>query len=255
MSRPTLIVGDIQGDFERLAEALEPFPSDSVDTIFLGDFFQGGRLGAAGGIEAARLARARPHSRFILGNHDLFIIAVLEVRRGGLTDTVLHSGYGGIEEFWRARRGDPADLDGLANDPELEGWLRSLPLMLRLDDGTIVQHTDDDAYAQIGANVDVVNARALEWMASATGLMEVHRHLVGRHGFDDPTRLDDYLSHFGGIRLVHGHTPHWNDLPDVRHDGRLLGFDGRFSRYWGRTATETSGPIAATVGLLPAVDG
>src|SRR5258707_5415846 len=42
MGRPLLIVGDIQGDAERLELALAPYPEDEVDTVFLGDFFQGG---------------------------------------------------------------------------------------------------------------------------------------------------------------------------------------------------------------------
>ncbi|HWW09112.1 MAG TPA: metallophosphoesterase family protein, partial [Candidatus Acidoferrales bacterium] len=80
--RPTLIVGDVQGDIERLEEALEAFPQDEVETIFLGDFFQGGEPGAAGGAAAARLARRRRNSRAVLGNHDLFLLVVLERQRG-----------------------------------------------------------------------------------------------------------------------------------------------------------------------------
>ena len=34
-------------------------------------------------------------------------------------------------------------------------------------------------------------------------------------------RLDLYLDHFGARRVVHGHTPHWENGPTVGHDGRL----------------------------------
>src|SRR2546425_1026850 len=63
VARPILIVGDVQGDAERLAAALETWPEDEVDTIFLGDFFQGGPPGEAGGAAAARIARGRRNSR------------------------------------------------------------------------------------------------------------------------------------------------------------------------------------------------
>ncbi|MBV9475431.1 MAG: hypothetical protein JO315_05125, partial [Acidobacteria bacterium] len=49
-----------------------------------------------------------------------------------------------VEDVWLSRRGDWADLQAVADDPGLESWLRGLPLMLMLADGTLAQHTDDD---------------------------------------------------------------------------------------------------------------
>src|ERR1019366_7877392 len=83
MTLPILVVGDVQGDHERLAEALAAFPEDEVETVFLGDFFTGGRPGGAGGHRAARIAMERRHSRAILGNHDLLVMALIEERRVG----------------------------------------------------------------------------------------------------------------------------------------------------------------------------
>ena len=53
-----------------------------------------------------------------------------------------------------------------------------------------------------------------------------------------------------GKYVVHGHTPHWSETPLVSQDGRVIGFDGRFSRYWSPVPND-SGPIGATVALLP----
>jgi hypothetical protein len=39
--------------------ALAAFPEDEVETVFLGDFFTGGRPGDAGGHKAARIAMER----------------------------------------------------------------------------------------------------------------------------------------------------------------------------------------------------
>ena len=159
MPLPILIVGDVQGDHERLAGALVAYPEDEFETIFLGDFFTGGRPGDAGGHRAARIAMGRRHSRAILGNHDLLVMALVEEGRYGGERLRARDGEL-LETIWRRRRGDPADLEGLGGDPELEAWLRHLPVMLLLDDGTLVQHTDDDDYAALGDSVEQVNAAA-----------------------------------------------------------------------------------------------
>ncbi|HEX6538772.1 MAG TPA: metallophosphoesterase [Candidatus Dormibacteraeota bacterium] len=253
--RPVLVVGDVQGDVERLQEALQPYPEDEVDTVFLGDFFQGGQPGAGGGAAAARVARARHNSISVLGNHDLFLLVVLERARGvsAAVEWQTRSGVS-VEELWLNRRGDWADLRAVADDPGLEAWLRSLPLMLLLDDGTLAQHTDDDRYAELGASVTEVNGRTRELLDVPGGVMQVLRYTIGRHAFDDAGRLDRYLRRFGARRLVHGHTPHHADRPLASHGGRVLSYDGRFSRFWSRDPDDASGPMGATVALLPPLD-
>ena len=143
----------------------------------------------------------------------------------------------------------------MAGDADLEAWLRGLPLMLRLPDGTLVQHCDDDAYARLGRTVDEVNAAARDMLARPLGAWEVFWYTVGRRTFRDEARLQSHLDHFGAVRVVHGHTPHHNDRPTPQHDGRVWSFDGCFSRYWAGDGGESAGPVEATVGLLPALDG
>jgi Calcineurin-like phosphoesterase len=247
-----VIVGDVQGDVERLRQALDGYPEDEVDTVFLGDFFQGGEPGAAGGAAAAQLAMRRRNSRAVLGNHDLFLLVMLERSRGGDQLGAWRTRDGlSIEDLWLSRRGDWADLDAVAADAPLEAWLRRLPFLVKLGDGTLAQHTDDDRYAEIGDTVDAVNVAVRGWLATAGGAFQALRYTIGRHGFDDPERLRRYLDHFGVRRVIHGHTPHWDDVPVVLHGGRVVGYDGRFSRFWGRAPGEEPGPIGATVALLP----
>lgn len=248
--RPILIVGDVQGDVERLRDALREFPEDDVDTIFLGDFFQGGRPGAGGGAAAARLARTRRNSLSVLGNHDLFLLVVLERSRGvpEVQEWRTRDGIS-VEDLWLSRRGDWEDLRAVADDSELEQWLRGLPFMLRLDDGTLVQHTDDDRYAELGDTVAAVNERVHTLLQQPGGVMTALRYTIGRHAFDDAERLDRYLRHFDARRLVHGHTPHFDETPAISHEGRVIAYDGRFSRYWSSLPDE--GPVSATVALLP----
>jgi hypothetical protein len=252
MTRPTLIVGDVQGDVERLRLALAGYPEDAYDTVFLGDFFQGGEPGAGGGAAAARLAMQRRNARSVLGNHDLFLLVMLERSRGGDQLGAWRTREGlSIEDLWLSRRGDWADLDAVASDAPLEAWLRSLPFLIPLEDGTLAQHTDDDRYAEIGDSVETVNAAVRAWLTTRGGAFQSLRYTIGRHGFEDPDRLQRYLTHFGASRVVHGHTPHWDDIPISFHGGLAVGYDGRFSRYWGRAEGEEPGPIGATVALLP----
>ena len=254
MARPILIVGDVQGDAERLAAALEPWPEDDVDTIFLGDFFQGGPPGEAGGAAAARIARGRRNSRSILGNHDLMLLCVLEeVRTGWTPGPVQAWGPRSLAEVWLWRRGDWADLRAVADDPGLERWLRRLPLMISLPDGTLVQHCDDDAYLRLGDTVEEINERAAALLGEPRGTWDVFWVTVGRRAFDDPGRLHRHLVHFGATRVVHGHTPHRGDHPAVSHGGRIISFDGCFSRFWDADGSGV-GPVEATVALLPDLD-
>ncbi len=255
MTRPLLVVGDVQGDVERLEEALRAYPEDEVDTVFLGDFFQGGRPGNGGGAAAAQLARRRRNSMAVLGNHDLFLLAVLERRRGIEPPEPWRArNRAELEALWLHRRGDWADLEAVEVDGELEAWLRRLPFLILLPDGTLVQHTDDDVLAKLGDSVAAVNETARAWLATPGGVFTAVRTLFGRGAFAERRRLDGYLEHFGARRLVHGHTPHWEEQPTVAHDGLVWGFDGRFSRYWSREEGELFGPISATVALLPSLD-
>src|SRR5581483_8051805 len=202
MARPLLVVGDVQGDSERLDTALRPYPEADVDTVFLGDFFQGGPPGEGGGARAARIARSRRNARAVLGNHDLMLLCVLEeVRTGWTPPQVADFGRSSLADVWLWRRGDWADLHAVDADPDLEAWLRSLPLMLRLDDGTLVQHCDDDAYARLGGDVDAVNAAAREKLQQPQGTWEVFWHTVGRRTFHDAGRLVAHLHHFDASRV------------------------------------------------------
>jgi len=197
------------------------------------------------------MARRRRNSRAILGNHDLLLLCVLEeVRTGWTPEKVRQWGPRSLAEIWLWRRGDWADLRAVADDAQMEAWLRALPLMLLLDDGTLVQHCDDDAYARLGDDVETVNRAARQRLSRPQGAWSVFWHTVGRRAFSDRERLEQHLRRFGARRVVHGHTPHHGERPMVTHDGLLWSFDGCFSRYWDEDG-QGVGPVEATVALLP----
>jgi hypothetical protein len=106
-------------------------------------------------------------------------------------------------------------------------------------------------FAELGATVAAVNSHMHELLHAPGGTRGALRYTIGRHAFDDEDRVDRYLAHFGARRLVHGHTPHSHATPRVSHDGRVLAFDGRFSRYWSPEGGEPTGPVGATIALLP----
>ena len=134
---------------------------------------------------------------------------------------------------------------------ELEAWLRALPFLVELDDGTLAQHTDDDRYAEIGDTVDAVNAAVRAWLATRGGAFQALRYTIGRHGFDDPVRLQRYLEHFGVRRVVHGHTPHWDEVPISFHGGLAVGYDGTVLALLGSRRGRGTGPDRRDRGILP----
>lgn len=238
MSLPTLIVGDVHGDLERLFAALEPYPAERWRTVFLGDLVDGGPFG----VGALRYARDRPNSTVLLGNHEAAMLRALRDR-----STV---------GFWVAIGGQLHDLRELERDPELQVWLRELPLLLRLEDASLVQHSDNDNYRELIQDrdrdaVDEVNrvgARLLE-----EGREDVLWEVMSPFGLfrRQPARLVSWLERTGARRVVHGHSRHRSKQPDSYHGGLAIAFDGGLSRYYGGHPPGRRGPAGASVAPLP----
>ena len=128
---PVLIVGDVHGDLERLFAALQPYPADQWRTIFLGDLVDFGTFG----VGCLRLARDRKNSEVLLGNHEVAMLSALhDSSRVG---------------FYISIGGQQHDLDELRKDASLQAWLKARPLMVKLGDGTLVQHCGNDDYRML----------------------------------------------------------------------------------------------------------
>jgi Calcineurin-like phosphoesterase len=238
---PTLIVGDVHGDLERLFGALKPYPPDRWRTIFLGDLVDGGPVG----VGAIRYARDRPASTVLLGNHEVLMLGALRDRaeRGpGLRS-------------WLGAGGQPHDLEELARDVPLQDWLRTRPAMQMLEDRTLVQHCDSDDLARLvpatapdpveRINEEVVRLLAEGETARLVELM-TPRGVFRRQ----PHRLESWLRRTGARRVVHGHTPHRSKEPDVYAGGLAINFDGGMGR-WGRPGAFRGGSVRGSVGPLP----
>ena len=229
-----LIVGDVHGDLERLFAALKPYPADQWRTIFLGDLVDYGDFG----VGCLRLARDRRNSEVLLGNHEVAMLAALrDPSRVG---------------FYISIGGQRHDLEELRKDESLQAWMNARPLMLRLEDGTLVQHCGNDDYrlllgddgSEVIATINT-NGRLVLEAGDAHLLWDV---MSGKGVFaSQPDRLDRWLELTGSRRVVFGHTPHHQTQPASYHGGKAINYDGGLARVHYRRPA----PLAASVGPLP----
>jgi Calcineurin-like phosphoesterase len=236
MSLPVLIVGDVHGDLERLFKALRSYPADRWRTIFLGDLVDGGPFG----VGALRYARDRPNSEVLLGNHEVAMLWTIRDRSR--------------LSFWSSLGGELHDLRELDGDPGLQEWMRRRPPLLKLEDGTLVQHSDNDLYSRLlepGAPdpVGSINEEGARLLSSGgeAALWDVLS--PGKVFRDNRNRLERWLETMGARRLVHGHKPHNSNTPDVYQDGLAIDFDGGLSRY-GKNRYQRLRPVEASVAPL-----
>ena len=231
---PYLIVGDVHGDIERLFAALKPYPAGEWRTIFLGDMVDY----APFGVGCLRVARDRKNSEVLLGNHEVAMLSALrDPERTG---------------FYISIGGQQHDLEELRKDEPLQAWLKARPLMLKLEDGTLVQHCGNDDYRMLLHDdaPDVIetintNGRLVLESGDAHLLWNV---MSGKGVFAaQPERLDRWLELTGSRRVVFGHTPHHESRPAQYHGGKAINYDGGLCRVHYRRPA----PLAASVGPLP----
>jgi hypothetical protein len=227
---PVLIVGDVHGDLERLFKGLEPYPAERWRTIFLGDLVDYGTFG----VGAMRYARDRPNTEVLLGNHEVAMLwALRESSRIG---------------FWMSIGGQEHDLRELRNDDTLLRWMRERPALITLGDGTLVQHSGNDAYLDLGESVESINQRTLR-LLTTHGERELWDLLSSPNVFEtQPVRLGNYLDRMHAQRVVFGHKPHHSSRPVVYHGGKAINFDGGLSR--SHRLYQRGAPPAASIGPL-----
>ena len=190
------------------------------------------------GVGALRFARDRPNSNVLLGNHEVALLwALRDPMRLG---------------WWISIGGQRHDFDEIASDAALQEWLRDRPALMKLRDGTLVQHCGHDGYSrwldQKADPIESVNANALELLHS-DGEAELWDVLSAKNVFaQQQLRLREYLQATHCRRVVFGHTPHRSREPEVYHDGLAINFDGALSRSHRKHAGRS--PISASVAPL-----
>jgi hypothetical protein len=231
---PVLIVGDVHGDIERLFVALKPYPAESWHTIFLGDLVDYGMFG----VGCMRYARDRANTDVILGNHEVAMLSALrDPSRVG---------------FYISIGGQQHDLDELRKDEPLQEWMKARPLLLKLDDGTLVQHCGNDDYRMLLGEersdvVDTINTNGRLVLEGGDAHL-LWTVMSGKGVFaTQAERLDRWLELTGSRRVVFGHTPHHQAEPASYHGGKAINYDGGLARFHYRRPA----PLAASVGPLP----
>lgn len=233
---PVLVVGDVHGDLERLFQALRPYPPEDWHTIFLGDLMDGGMFG----VGALRYARDRPNTTLLLGNHEVISLWAIEDRS--------------VRPLWAGIGGQPHDLFELTKDPDLQAWLKERPLLVKLADGSLVQHSDTDLYGRLAEydladQVTAINEAGRRLLEG--GAYEALWDILSPGGLfrDNRPRLENWLRRTGATRVVHGHLPHPGSRPQAYHDGLAINFDGGFSRQYGSRYRRRT-PAGASVAPL-----
>ena len=190
------------------------------------------------GVGALRFAHDRPNSTVLLGNHEVALLwALRDPKRLG---------------WWISIGGQRHDFDEIASDEALQQWLRDRPALMKLRDGTLVQHCGHDGYSrwldQNADPIESVNANANE-LLHRDGEAELWDVLSAKNVFaQQQTRLREYLQATHCRRVVFGHTPHRSREPEVYHDGLAINFDGALSRSHRKHAGRS--PISASVAPL-----
>lgn len=237
-----LVVGDVHGDLPRLFGALKPYPPESWRTIFLGDLVNGQPFG----VGTLRYARDRPNTTVLIGNHEVATLA-------GVRD---FRERGSRFKSWMQLGGEMHDMEELAKDTGLQRWMRQLPAMTLLPDGTLCQHSDNDGLGRLVGVATEPEQVVTAVNAAVTAAIEAGDYdtlwdlLTPQHVFRrQPMRLASWLQRTGASRIIHGHTPHGKKDPVIYARGRAINFDGSLGR---RSRYRGSSPYRASVAPLPA---
>lgn len=210
------IIGDIHGYVDvvrrllreaQLIDVEDEWAGDAATLWLLGDFVDHGPRG----IDVldlvmrlqAQAAEAGGTLGALMGNHDLLLLAARRFGERAIP------GDGNFLAHWRENGGRQDDLELLT--PAHVRWLAGLPALARAGD-RLLAHADATFYVDYGDSVEMVNAalRAVlagEDIATWAALVSTfsrHREFVGAQG---ASRLTGFLTHFGAVQLIHGHTP------------------------------------------------
>ena len=241
---PAFVIGDLHGQIEAFVHLLRSaglvdvsrrWTGGDATLVLLGDFVDRGPHGVAC-IELAMGLEVEAHARggrvlTLMGNHDLVLLAAY-----AFPDFVGELGVS-FYQNWLQCGGVEADMEALSW--EHARWLRARPAMALLGD-TLFVHGDSEVYLDHGRSVEAVNASVQRALAAAD-IPALDRFLdgFGQHSAFEGKRgaslLEQFLDCYGGVRLLHGHTPisSITGVPAesvtgarVYHEGRCINVDG-----------------------------
>ncbi|MBL8133803.1 MAG: serine/threonine protein phosphatase [Anaerolineae bacterium] len=208
----TYIIGDIHGHLTqaqallenvRLIDSAGSWTGGPAVLWFIGDLVDRGPDGV-GVIELVMRLQSQASAvggqvTCLLGNHEIQLLAAHRFARDAY-----------FVNSWRRNGGMDSDMARLT--PRHLTWLRSLPAMGRLGRKLMV-HADATVYLNMAPTLEGVNAAfratlnsddADEWEDLLSDFSEHRAFASMRRG---EQYLRDFLRHYGGDQIVHGHTP------------------------------------------------
>jgi hypothetical protein len=216
------VIGDVHGELEKLRELLrgaELIRKDKArneiwcggeSTLWLiGDLVDHGPDGI-GAVELImrlqhQAAEVGGHVQVLLGNHDMLLLAA---HRFGTRP--IPGSEKTCRDYWQENGGQETDLERIT--PDHVRWLSGLPAMAR-EGEHLLAHADALLYTRYGGSIAQVNQTMTGLLQSddITGWDRLLDEFSEHRAFVDATsgaeRAGAFLRHFGGRRLVHGHTP------------------------------------------------
>ncbi|MFJ9697201.1 metallophosphoesterase [Kitasatospora sp. NPDC101183] len=216
---PVYVVGDVHGYLEELRAELHRqglidadghWSAGRARIWFLGDFTDRGPDGI-GVIDlvmqlAAEAAAAGGYCRALMGNHELLFLGAYRYGDEPVQST---AGTASFLAAWRLNGGQQNDLDRL--EAHHISWLSRLPAVA-LEDGHLLLHSDTTAYLEYGESIPDVNDAVHSLLAdgSVDEWWDCFRRFTKRFAFRGeagPMAVHELLDTYGGIRIVHGHSP------------------------------------------------
>ena len=242
---PTYVIGDIHGQYNKLVRVLRDAGLVTSDLrwaggesalLLIGDLVDRGPDGNKVIDLAMRLQQeaqaAGGSANTLRGNHDILLQAAFHF--GDWPRKRRAESFTGI---WERNGGNLEDL-ALLDVPQVE-WLSNLPVMTHCGP-YLLTHGDTMLYTRYGSSVAQLNdtlrqlLHTMDPVAWYRLLSEFGEHRVFT-GATGPKRAREFLHHFGGERIVHGHTP--------------------ISRITGGDATHVTSPLIYADNLCIDVDG
>lgn len=214
MGSETYIVGDVHGHITRLRRLLAAtrlidqaghWTGGESTLLFVGDLVDRGPDGIAVLDLAMRLAREAEGNggavETLLGNHEVQLLAAALMPEGKSTGPgkTFHAD-------WERNGGRQEDLEALR--PEHIAWLRRRPAMLRMA-GRLVVHADTTLYQRYGRGLEETNDGMRAVLAGDDGAAwdRMLADFSLRRAFASERDARRFLDLYGGIQIVHGHSP------------------------------------------------
>lgn len=214
--RDLWVVGDVHGAHDKLRALLMgagllgksgDWAGGRAHLVFLGDYVDRGpdSIGVLRLVQQLEQQARRTGGQVtaLLGNHEVMFLAAAFFQEHDPQDRL------GFLDYWMTNGGHLWDLERLT--PEDIAWIQSRPMLARADEW-LLTHADSLFYLGMGHSIEDVNVQGRTllkstepsfWGAFANAFVD-RLNYAGQDGASQARKM---LLRYGGMHIVHGHTP------------------------------------------------